>query len=47
MRTITRTFRWLAALALASAVGTLPSCGTMGGGGMKHLVDQPCGFVVL
>lgn len=40
MRTITRTLRWLAAVALASMVGSLPSCGTMVGG-MGHLVDPP------
>ena len=40
MRMITRTFRWLAAVAIASMVGSLPSCGTMGGG-MGHFVDPP------
>jgi hypothetical protein len=30
---------WLAGLALACMAGTLPACGTMGGGGMKYLVD--------
>lgn len=40
MRTITRTLRWLAAVALATMAGSLPSCGTMGGG-MGHLVDPP------
>ena len=37
MRMITRTFRWFAAVTIASMVGSLPSCGTMGGG-MGHLV---------
>lgn len=41
MRTITHTLKWFAAVALAFAVGILPSCGTMGGGGMKYLVDPP------
>ncbi len=41
MRTITCTFKWLAGLALACMVGSLSSCGTMGGGGMKYLVDPP------
>ena len=40
MRMITRTFRWLAAVGLASMVGSLSSCGTMGGG-MGHLVNPP------
>jgi len=41
MRMITRTFKWFAGLALACMVGALGSCGTMGGGGMKYLVDPP------
>ena len=41
MRTTGRTLRWLAAAVLASMVGIVPSCGTMGGGGMKYLVDPP------
>jgi hypothetical protein len=40
MRTFTRIRRWLAAVALASMAGSLPSCGTMGGG-MGHLVEPP------
>ena len=40
MRTIKRIGKGLAALALAWMVGTIPACGTMGGGGMgKYLVD--------
>ena len=39
MLTIRRTLKWLAAMALASAVGTLPSCGTMDGG--MHLIEPP------
>ena len=31
----------LAGLALACLVGSLSSCGTMGGGGMKYLADPP------
>ena len=41
MRMITHTFKWFAGLALACMVGALSSCGTMGGGGMKYLVDPP------
>ena len=41
MRTMRRCFKMLVGLALAYAVGSLPSCGTMGGGGMKYLVDPP------
>jgi len=36
-----RTIKWLAGLVLACMVGALPSCATMGGGGMKYLVDSP------
>jgi hypothetical protein len=40
MRTIKRLGKGLAALALAWMVGTIPACGTMGGGGMgKYLID--------
>ena len=38
MHMITRTVRWLAAAAVASMVGSLPSWETMGGG-MGHFVD--------
>ena len=31
--------RVLVAILLASLVGTLPACGTMGGGGMKSLFE--------
>ena len=34
-----RAIKWLAGLVLAFAVGTLPSCATMGGGGMKYIMD--------
>ena len=34
-----RIFKWLAGLILAWMVGSIPACGTMGGGGMKSLVD--------
>ena len=40
MCTFTRIRKWLAAVALASVAGSLPSCGTMGGG-MGHLVEPP------
>ena len=39
MRTIKRIVKGLAALALAWTVGTIPACGTMGGGMGKYLVD--------
>jgi hypothetical protein len=29
------------AVVLACASSTLPACGTMGGGGMRYLVDVP------
>jgi len=41
MRTTGRMLRWLVAAVLVSMAGILPSCGTMGGGGMKYLVDPP------
>jgi hypothetical protein len=41
MRIIARSMKWFAAFALACMAGTLPACGTMGGGGMKYLVDPP------
>jgi hypothetical protein len=36
-----RTFKWLAGLILAWMVGSIPACGTMGGSGMRYLVDPP------
>ncbi len=36
-----RTLKWLISVALAWALGSLPACGTMGGGGMKYLVEPP------
>jgi hypothetical protein len=36
-----RMIKWLAGLFVASLLGSLPSCGTMGGGGMKYFVDPP------
>lgn len=40
MNSILRGLKVLVAIVLASAVGTLPACGTMGGGGgMKYLID--------
>jgi hypothetical protein len=41
MRTIMRMLKSVLILALPWAIGSLPSCGTMGGGGMKYLVDPP------
>lgn len=34
-------FRMIVATVLACAVGSIPACGTMGGGGMKYLVEPP------
>ena len=34
-----RISKWVAGLILAWMVGGIPACGTMGGGGMKYLVD--------
>ena len=41
MRTLLCVFRWIVAMALASAVSIVPACGTMGGGmgGMHYLTD--------
>jgi hypothetical protein len=36
-----RRFKMVIAAALAFAVGSLPACGTMGGGGMKYFVEPP------
>jgi hypothetical protein len=36
-----RAIKWLAGMVLAWVLGGLPSCATMGGGGMKYLVDPP------
>jgi hypothetical protein len=41
MRMVARSVKWLASLVLAWMVGSLPGCATMGGGGMKYLVDPP------
>ncbi|HYR00718.1 MAG TPA: hypothetical protein VET86_11790 [Casimicrobiaceae bacterium] len=41
MRWIARTSRWIAVLAFGWMVGTIPACGTMGGGGMKYFIDAP------
>jgi hypothetical protein len=38
---IWRSFRMVVAVALAFAVGSLPACGTMSGGGMKYVVEPP------
>jgi hypothetical protein len=34
-----RTLKTLVAVLLASLIGTVASCGTMGGGGMRSLVE--------
>ena len=36
-----RMLRWSAGLILAWMVSGIPACGTMGGGGMKYLIDPP------
>jgi hypothetical protein len=36
-----RRSRIFVATVLAFAVGTVPACGTMGGGGMKYFSDPP------
>ena len=36
-----RTLKTLVAVLLASLIGTVSSCGTMGGGGMRSLVEPP------
>jgi len=41
MRMIAHRAKWLVGLALTCMIGSLPSCGTMGGGGMKYFVDPP------
>ena len=40
MGEIFRTMRRLVAVVLTCAIGILPSCGTMGGGGMRYLVPD-------
>jgi hypothetical protein len=40
-RQIMRTLKTLVAVLLASVIGTVSSCGTMGGGGMRYLVEPP------
>jgi predicted small secreted protein len=41
MSALLRKFATFVAVMLACAASTLPACGTMGGGGMKYLVDVP------
>lgn len=41
MRTLIRRARWIAGFALACLAGSLPSCASMGGGGMKYFVSPP------
>lgn len=40
MTSILRGLRVLVAVVLACAVGSLPACGTMGGGGTMHLNEN-------
>ena len=39
MTSILRGVRLFVALVLASAIGSLPACSTMGGGGMKYVTE--------
>jgi len=39
MSRISRIFRYVVAFVLACSVGSLASCGTMGGGGMRYLAE--------
>lgn len=41
MNMIRRAFGWLTLAALACSAGILPSCASMGGGGMKYLAADP------
>ncbi len=34
-------FKMVVAAILALAIGSLPACGTMGGGGMKYIAEPP------
>jgi hypothetical protein len=36
-----RAVKWLAGMVLAWTLGGLPSCATMGGGGMRYFADPP------
>lgn len=40
MTSILRRLRVLVAVVIACAVGSLPACGTMGGGGMRYLFEH-------
>jgi hypothetical protein len=39
MISMLRTLRILVAIVLAAMIGTVPACGSMGGGGMKYVID--------
>jgi hypothetical protein len=39
MESTLRKVKLLVAIVLAAMVGTVPACGSMGGGGMKYLID--------
>ena len=39
MKSMLHRFKVLVAIVLAAMVGTVPACGSMGGGGMKYLID--------
>lgn len=40
MTSLLRRLRVLIAVVLACVVGSLPACGTMGGGGMRYLLEH-------
>ena len=46
MSAIVRTFRMAVATLLTLAIGSLPACGTMGGGGMHYFVE-PAGTALV
>ena len=41
MRTIWNRLGWLISMVLACSIGTLPSCASMGGGGMRTMLSEP------
>jgi len=47
MRSMLRRLKILVAIALAALVGTVPACGSMGGGGMKYLIDPTPGSSIV
>ena len=47
MTSILRGLMAVVALVLAGMVGSLPACGTMGGGGMKYLIEPTAGVPIV